>query len=814
MTAAFDLTVAPRRIGIVAANSTSYVEAVLSALERGDVVVPLSALDDDRAAAAGVSETLEPTGGASWFARRHSPGESDELAMIAFTSGTTGKPKGVLLSQRCLGDACRRLIAVMGIDASIREYIGVPVYHSFGFGRCRTVAAAGGEFFLPRRGFNPVECAEMLRAGRINALSIVPTLARILLQNAALFRGAGERLRWCELGSQFMSAEEKRALRELFPQAVIVQHYGLTEASRASFLPISEVDAARLDSVGKPAGDTELRIDDEGRIAIRGSLLASGLLIDGQPRPLVAADGWFHTTDNGALEEGWLYFRGRADDVINCGGVKVAPEALEAELSAALQLAGGLAVARAPHPLRGEGVLVAVTPEVSRTHAEIFAAAKQALERRGLHAADALRVETIPELPCTAAGKVQRRRLSELVAERQPASPAAALPARADRETVRGVFSAALNGHSPQPGDTFVSLGGDSLSFVQATVGLERILQRVPPNWESLTVAELEQLPQAREKSFLVPLETGIVIRALAILSVVNTHIGLGLLALGLIGSIPGGTHPLMLLSGLGFARFHGAKAIASRTAQPVFSYLARILPGYWAITLALLVIYHPSHPQQFLLLYSSFGADRLFGFWFIEALVHANLLLLGLAFVPLLRRTYQAAPFASSLGLAGLAYAGALGWKELAGGDPRNIVGALWMFALGMAVFHAQRRREQIAVLAALLLGALTLMNLSDQLWTVLGGGAVLLIPRLTLPRPLAALTTLLAKASLFIYLGHLLCANTATHFFHVDAVEARYLFGLVGGVLLYFCNELFWGTVASLRNARGLQRAPEVAD
>ena len=594
---------------------------------------------------------------------------------------------------------------------------------------------------------------------------------------------------------------------------MIVQHYGLTEASRASFLPISALDPTRLDSVGRPAGDTELCIDDAGRIAIRGSLLASGLLIDGQTQPLVAADGWFHTTDNGALDAGWLYFRGRADDVINCGGVKVAPEALEAELCATLQLAGGLAVARAPHPLRGEGVLVAVTPQVSRPHAEIFAAAKQALERRGLHAADALQVAAIAELPCTAAGKVQRHRLAELVGAAQPAAPLPSVRAPSERETVRGVFAAALNGHSPQPGDTFVSLGGDSLSFVQATVGLERILQRVPPNWESLTIAELEQLPHAREKSFLVALETGIAIRALAILSVVNTHIGIGLLAFGLIGSIPGGTHPLMLLSGLGFARFHGAKTVSARTAQPVFSYLARILPGYWAITLALLVIYRPVHPQQFLL-YSSFGDDRLFGFWFIEALVHANLLLLGLALVPPLRRRYQATPFASSLVLAGVAYAAALSWKALAGGDPRNVIGALWLFALGMAVFHAHRLREQIAVLAALALGALTLMNLSDRLWTLLGGAAVVLIPRLTLPRPLATVTTLLAKASLFIYLGHLLCANTATHLFHVDAVEARYLFGVIGGVLLDFCNELFWGTVAGLRNARGLQRAPEVAD
>ncbi|HVZ35014.1 MAG TPA: class I adenylate-forming enzyme family protein, partial [Polyangiaceae bacterium] len=300
------------RIGIVACNSTAYVEAVLSRLETGDIVVPLTSRSDDRAQSAGVTEVLEPGGGPGWLRRGYAPGRSEELAMIAFTSGTTGKPKGVLLSQRCLGDACRRLIDVMRIDDSIREYIGVPVYHSFGFGRCRTVAAAGGSFYLPPRGFNPVECAELLRGGRVNALSIVPTLARVLLQNATLFHEVGASLRWCELGSQFMSRAEKLALRELFPNAIIVQHYGLTEASRTSFLALHEAEGNVLDSVGKPAGDTEVRIDEQGRIAIRGSLLASGRLIDGQVQPLVADDGWFHTTDNGALDNGWLHFRGRA----------------------------------------------------------------------------------------------------------------------------------------------------------------------------------------------------------------------------------------------------------------------------------------------------------------------------------------------------------------------------------------------------------------------------------------------------------------------------------------------------------------------
>lgn len=805
----------PQRIGIVASNSTDYVAAVLTALEQGRVVVPLSSSTDDRTRAAGVTDIVQPAGGSGWFTRRYNPRRGEDIAMVAFTSGTTGQPKGVLLSQRSLSDACERLIDVMRIDGSIREYVGVPVYHSFGFARCRTVARAGGEVFIPARGFNPVECAELLAAGRINALSIVPTLARVLLQHAELFRKVGAALRWCELGSQLMSGAEKRALRELFPNAVMVQHYGLTEASRAAFLPINEADAAALESVGKPAGDTQVRINEAGRIAIRGSLLASGWLIDGHVRPLVDGDGWFHTTDNGALEGGWLHFRGRADDVINCGGVKLAPEALEAEVCAALGIVGGLAVARVAHPLRGEGVLVAVTPRVGVPRSAILDAARTALQRRGLNASDAVRLAEIDELPCTAAGKVQRGRLSELLggtSEPLVASPSAPVPEE-ERDTVRGVLAAALRGQPPQSDDTFVSLGGDSLSFVQATVGLERILKRVPPNWENLTVAELERLPRALERSRLVALETGILIRALAILSVVNTHIGLGMLAFDLVGSVPGGTHPLMLLSGLGFARFHGAKAAASGSPQPIFSYLSRILPAFWAITLAVLVIYSPEHPAQFPLLYASFGEQRLMGFWFIEALVHANLLLLGLILVPRLRRTYRAAPFACSMALAAVGYAVALGWQSGFGGDPRNVLGAFWLFGLGLSAFHARGVRAQVAVMAALSLGASTLMNLSDLVWVLLGGAAILFLPRVRVPRPLAAVSTLLAKASLFIYLGHSLFANTVTSVLGVEATEVRYLAGVLGGVAFYFADDLFWKLLARLRGARGIAPLP-VAD
>ncbi|SEN60719.1 AMP-binding enzyme [Sphingomonas gellani] len=131
------------------------------------------------------TERVEVAPGDGWFSRAVAPRHDDAPAQIAFTSGTTGTPKAILLSHRTSGDVTDRLIDIMALDRSIREYVGVPVTFSFGFGCIRAIAAAGGAAFLPERGFRVDELAAMLESGQINALSAVPTPLRVALAQAA-----------------------------------------------------------------------------------------------------------------------------------------------------------------------------------------------------------------------------------------------------------------------------------------------------------------------------------------------------------------------------------------------------------------------------------------------------------------------------------------------------------------------------------------------------------------------------------------------------------------------------------------------------
>jgi len=139
-----------KRVGIITANHTGYVNAMFSCMETGVIAVPLGNAEDHyRIQAAKVEEIITPEPGEKWMARAFKPQSSDELALIAFTSGTEGNPKGVMLTHNNLAEVITSLNTLMQVDDSISEYIGVPVYHSFGFGRCRAVASAGGRFFIP-----------------------------------------------------------------------------------------------------------------------------------------------------------------------------------------------------------------------------------------------------------------------------------------------------------------------------------------------------------------------------------------------------------------------------------------------------------------------------------------------------------------------------------------------------------------------------------------------------------------------------------------------------------------------------------------
>ncbi|MCV3273769.1 AMP-binding protein, partial [Roseobacter sinensis] len=471
----------PKPIEVTAfegANARSYLRAVFEAYRTGRVVLALPP-GAGRQTVPGTKvldrQSFEEDPG--WFEDRLDLIHTDAAAQIAFSSGTTGRPKALLLSHRALSDVVARINEAMQVDDSIREYIGVPVTFSFGFGRARAVAAAGGKAYLPPNGFDPAEIGRMLSAGEINAISAVPTLWRVLLANPSVIGTAGADLRWIEIGSQYMSGQEKAELKALFPNAKIVQHYGLTEASRSTLLDISATTGDALESVGAATGDCAVSISDEGLIRVRGPHLAMGVVGGAGVKPITDADGWLTTADRGQIRDGLLYYEGRIDELINCGGVKIDPTRFEQQLGQALGLSEGIAVGRIADSLRGEQVLIAVAQD-SAAHADsLQKVAVEIAESYGL-TRGALSFRTVADIPKTATGKVKRAELPDLpdlsAAPAEASADALAQPASRAAE-LQALWAEVLGVPEVSIHESFYDLGGDSLSALTVIMRMEAL---------------------------------------------------------------------------------------------------------------------------------------------------------------------------------------------------------------------------------------------------------------------------------------------------------------------------------------------------
>jgi hypothetical protein len=624
----------------------------------------------------------------------------------------------------------------------------------------------------------------MLKKGEINAISTVPSLWRVLLENQAAIGRYGQRVQWIEIGSQAMSRVEKEAIKALFPNARIVQHYGLTEASRTTLLEIHATEGAQLDSVGRAIAGVDVKLTETGQIAIRGEHVAQSYRIDRQTVPLRDSEGWFVTNDLGYLDDGYLYYQGRADDVINCGGIKVHPEALETKIYAAIAHTSGLAVCRKPDPARGEGFLVAITPTIQVDKQQLRQAVVQSTQELGVNAANAIAI-VVEDLPKTATGKIQRKQLAELYAAH---TPEILHPDSLNGEgltPIQSAFCRTLNLSQVHPQDTFITLGGDSLSYVSFSMALERHLGYLPQGWEHLSCSELSNLmPQQRGYG---AIESSILFRALAISGVVINHAEL----------LPpdyvaGGATLLLMITGLNFARFQGDAVLGGRFVQPIAALLRNLLVPYFVVTL-LYQLHRREIDWSVLLLVSNFFspyATSIFPVWFIQVLAQC-MMLFALPFaVPALRRFAHAAPWRFGLSSLGVWVAIALIAPQVWNTEHlynRLPYLSMWLFTLGWCVQFARSKTQKLGTAIAFLLLAFVLLptpSRSENLW-MLGILMILWVPQVAVPQFLKLPIQSVSAAAYSIYLTHMVFIHLAAHTAGIKSPVVVAAFALLGGTV-----------------------------
>ncbi|WP_158306771.1 AMP-binding protein [Alteromonas naphthalenivorans] len=448
-------------------NSLAYVDALFKSLNEGLTVEQIAKHN-------GKHDVIAINQSYGWYeGTAYVPQSSLSTAQILYTSGTTGEPKAVHIAHESLKNTAERLVEVMEMTSEIKEYVGIPVNYSFGFGRCRAISLVDGKFYVPEK-FDPLEIVRMLEADEINAISAVPSLWRVLLSFSDLItQELAKKVYWIEIGSQYMAAEEKLKLAELFPNAKIVQHYGLTEASRTTFLKIHEKKA--LDSVGKTYfDDVSVKISENGRIAIKGPHVTSKICSDKDY--LFGKESWFETTDLGEIDNGYVYFKGRDDDVINCGGIKLSPDTLDLALSQKVGVdTSDFTVFKYSDELRGELPAIAISRRALERKNELINALNDELVEKKLNIKSLIKVLMVDELPRTATNKVKRKELYFSDIEGESVLNEESVSDENFEELLVKALKVVLKVNEVGPDDSIKSLGGDSLSTLMLLVKLEKM---------------------------------------------------------------------------------------------------------------------------------------------------------------------------------------------------------------------------------------------------------------------------------------------------------------------------------------------------
>ena len=294
--------------------------------------------------------------------------ERDDPAAILYTSGTTGKQKGAVLSHGNVVSNHHSTAHYVGCRPGDRHALFLPLFHCFGQNFILNAALGSGGTVLLHRRFDPETTPALLREQGMTHLYAVPTIY-IHLLNAGVRPADLPALRYCFSAAATMPVEVARRWHDAFGLAVH-EGYGLTETS--PFAAYNHEYAHRPGSIGTPVENVEMKVvgpDDRavppgewGEICIRGPNVMLGYF----NRPAESAEalrgGWFHTGDVGYRDDdGFFYLVDRVKDMINCAGFKVWPREVE-EVLYTHPAVKECAVVGLPDEVKGESVAAFIVP--------------------------------------------------------------------------------------------------------------------------------------------------------------------------------------------------------------------------------------------------------------------------------------------------------------------------------------------------------------------------------------------------------------------------------------------------------------------
>ncbi len=372
-------------VSVLFAEST-YAGAVLDAMRECRSIVNFIAIEKPAGRSGFPSERI-PAGirSTTWEAlqseRNDAPALPQQslqnLAAIVYTSGTTGRPKGVMQSHENIVANARSIIEYLRLTDEDKVMVVLPFCYSYGKSLLTTHIMAGGELVLENSFMYPNAVFDKMVEEGVTGFAGVPSTFSIMLNRSNFANYRFPELRYLTQAGGAMPPQHAEALSACLPRTEIIIMYGQTEATaRLTYLDPSDLHRKR-GSIGKaiPGVDVKVMRDpvtratagEEGEIVARGANIMLGYWNDDEATRKVLVNGWLHTGDIGVMdEEGYLSIVGRTSDMIKSGAHRISPKEIE---EAILEIPGVFeaAVLGIPDTILGETIRAVVVLKPGQT---------------------------------------------------------------------------------------------------------------------------------------------------------------------------------------------------------------------------------------------------------------------------------------------------------------------------------------------------------------------------------------------------------------------------------------------------------------
>ena len=356
------------------------------------------------------------------------PGIECDLAMLVYTSGSTGVPKGVMMAHQNIVATATSITTYLENTENDVILNVLPISFGYGLYQIFTAVKLGATVVLEKSFAFPQAVLNLIREEKVTGFPLVPTIAALILQMRDLSPGAFPSLRYITNAAAALSPAHISRLQELLPTTSIYSMYGQTECTRTSYLPPSEL-RSRPSSVGIAIPGIEAYVVDDngnkaapnviGELVVRGPNVMKGYWENPEATSKALRPGpypWEKVLYTGDLfyadNDGFLYFVGRKDDIIKTRGEKVSPKEIENVLYM-LEGVQEAVVIGVPDPVLGAALkaVIVFAPGVELTARDVIRHCAQRLEDFMIPKF----VEFCSELPKTYNGKISRRETARLM---------------------------------------------------------------------------------------------------------------------------------------------------------------------------------------------------------------------------------------------------------------------------------------------------------------------------------------------------------------------------------------------------------------